>query len=98
MQKKLTKEQIYNHQYYLAHKNDAKYKARRAIIEKKYRSKAAVKRKRNAKLRNRWATDAAFRKHICEYQKMWRKRKKIAANQAQKKSITNHRGKNHNAG
>ena len=98
MKKKLTKQQEYNHQYYLAHKHDAKYKARRARIEKKYRAKDSVKKRRNARIRARWATDEAFRQHLSEYQKLWRKKKKLAAKKSLKKIARNRKRAHNHAG
>ena len=89
MRKKLTAERKYNKAYYQSHKGDVEFEARRAINSRKYRSKPTTKRKRNAKLRTKWATDAAYRKHISEYQKAWRKKRKLNArkNTITKKSL-----------
>lgn len=86
MRKKLTHEQKYQKEYYQSHKGDDEFEARRAKNSKKYRSKATTKRRRNAKLRAKWATDAAYRQHISEYQKAWRRKRKLAAARAAKKS------------
>lgn len=88
MRKKLTKEQQYNRDYYLSHKDDPDFRAMRARNEKAYKSKATTKRKRNAKLRERWATDAEYRKQRSEYMKAWRERRKAAAMRAKKKRST----------
>ena len=85
MRKKLTNEQKYQRQYYQSHKGEAKFEARRAKNAKTYRAKASTKRRRNAKLREKWATDAAYRKHISEYQKAWRRKRKIAAARSSKR-------------
>lgn len=85
MRKKLTHEQKYQKEYYQSHKGDDKFEARRAKNAKKYRAKASTKRRRNAKLRAKWATDTAYRKHISEYQKAWRRKRKLAASRAAKK-------------
>lgn len=79
MRTKLTAEQKYNREYYQAHKGDKKFEARRARNSKLYRAKPSTKKKRNERLREKWATDAAYRQHISEYQKAWRRKKKLAA-------------------
>lgn len=93
MKRKLTKEQKYNHDYYQAHKGELAFEERRSINAKKYRSKKRVKVKRNAKLRERWANDADYRKKIGEYQKAWRRRKKLAVKRlSSKKNLKINKG------
>ena len=76
MRQKLTAEQKYNRRYYLEHKGETRFEARRAINAKRDRSKPKTKKRRNARLREKWATDAEYRKRISEYQKAWRKKRK----------------------
>ena len=79
MRKKLTREQEYNRRYYQEHKGKKSFKDRRNRNAKIYRAKKAVKNRRNERLREKWATDSEYRKHISEYQKAWRKKRKLAA-------------------
>lgn len=78
MRMKLTRKQKYNKEYYLSHKGEAEFEKRRSSNAKKYRAKPATKKRRNKRLREKWATDAAYRKHISEYQKAWRKKRNLA--------------------
>ena len=80
MRKKLTAEQKYNREYYQAHKGEKEFESRRARNSKAYRAKISTKKRRNKKLREKWATDAAYRKHVSEYQKEWRRKRKLAQN------------------
>ena len=82
MRKKLTPEQKYNNEYYQAHKGEKAFEERRKRNAKAYRVKPIVKKRRNAKLREKWATDPEYRRRISEYQKAYRQRKK---QQGQKK-------------
>ena len=82
MRKKLTPEQKYNKEYYQAHKGEKAFEERRKRNAKAYRVKPIVKKRRNAKLREKWATDPEYRRRISEYQKAYRQRKK---QQGQKK-------------
>ena len=79
MRQKLTEEQKYNRKYYLEHKDDKDFKERRSRNAKVYRAKPKVKKRRNAKLREKWANDPEYRQKISEYQKAYRLRKKLAA-------------------
>ena len=85
MRQKLTAEQKYNKEYYQAHKGEKEFEARRARNSKVYRAKKSTKKRRNARLREKWATDAAYRQHISEYQKEWRRKRKMAAARRSKK-------------
>ena len=84
MRKKLTPKQKYNREYYQSHKGEIAFEDRRARNAKAYRSKSSTKKRRNKKLREKWAADAAYRQHISEYQKAWRKRRKQASATAAK--------------
>lgn len=86
MRKRLTAEQKYNREYYQAHKGEKEFEARRNRNSKVYRSKKATKKRRNQRLREKWANDAAYRQHISEYQKAWRRRRKLAAARAARKN------------
>ena len=81
MRKKLTAKQKYNHDYYQAHKGEKKFESRRAKNAKAYRAKASTKERRNKRMRDKWAKDAKYRKHISEYQKAWRERRKLKTSQ-----------------
>lgn len=93
MRKRLTAKQKYNREYYLKHKGDARFEARRARNAKDYRSRTSTKKRRNARLRAKWAADPEYRKHISEYQKAWRRRKKLAAARVAKKKNASRKGK-----
>ena len=73
---KTSERQQYNKAYYEAHKNDKNFKARRKRNAEEYRVRPVVKRKRNAKLREKWASDPEYRAKISAYQKAWRERRK----------------------
>lgn len=79
MRQKLTPEQKYNKAYYQAHKGEKEFEERRKRNAKAYRAKPRVKKRRNAKLREKWATDPEYRKRISEYQKAYREKKKLKA-------------------
>ena len=87
MRQKLTAEQRYNKEYYQSHKGKKEFEARRTRNSKVYRAKKSTKKRRNERLREKWANDAAYRQHISEYQKAWRRKRKLAAASAEKKSI-----------
>lgn len=87
MRQTLTAEQKYNRKYYQAHKGEKEFEARRTRNSKVYRAKKSTKKRRNERLREKWANDAAYRQHISEYQKAWRRKRKLAAARAAKKSI-----------
>ena len=87
MRQKLTAEQRYNKEYYQSHKGEKEFEARRTRNSKVYRAKKSTKKRRNERLREKWANDAAYRQHISEYQKAWRRKRKLAAVRAEKKSI-----------
>lgn len=78
----------YNHAYYLAHKNDKKFRERRLRNGRNRRRNQtkADRERRNAYLRKRWANDPAFREHSLAYQKAYRERKKRAAKRLAKKN------------
>lgn len=86
MRKKLTAEQKYNREYYQSHKGEKEFEARRTRNSKVYRAKKSTKNRRNKKLREKWATDASYRQHISEYQKAWRRRRKLALARAANKT------------
>jgi hypothetical protein len=66
----------YNHAYYLAHKDDKAFQARRKRNQQNRRPLTpAEKRKRNAHLRERWAKDPAFRKRMMSAQSAYAKRR-----------------------
>lgn len=77
----------YNHAYYMAHKNDKKYKERRLRNERKRRRFQTQKEKdkRNDYLREKWAKDAAYRQRILAYQKAWRNKRKKATKRGTKR-------------
>lgn len=79
MRQKLTQEQKYNKAYYQAHKGEKEFEERRTRNAKKYRALPRVKKRRNAKLREKWANDPEYRAHLSAYQKAYRERKKLAA-------------------
>ena len=81
MRKKLTEEQKYNRKWYRDHKDDADFRKRRREYAKKYRTTAKYRKRRNAKLRERWASDPDFRKKMSAYQKAYHQRRKLAAMQ-----------------
>lgn len=66
----------YNHAYYVAHKDDKAFQARRRRNQKNKRPLTpAEKRKRNAHLRERWSKDPVFRKRMMASQSAYAKRR-----------------------
>lgn len=79
-QKRVTKARLnsseYNRAYYLAHKDDKAFQARRRRNQKNRRPLTPdEKRRRNAHLRKRWASDPAFRKRMMASQSAYAKRR-----------------------
>jgi len=79
-QKRRTKARLnsseYNRAYYLAHKEDKAFQARRRRNQKNRRPLTPdEKRRRNAHLRKRWASDPAFRKRMMASQSAYAKRR-----------------------
>ena len=66
----------YNRAYYLAHKDDKEFQARRRRNQKNRRPMTpAEKLRRNAHLRARWSSDPAFRKRMMASQAAYAKRR-----------------------
>lgn len=79
-QKRRTKARLnsveYNRAYYLAHKDDKAFKARRKRNQKNRRPLTQdEKRRRNAHLRKRWSSDPLFRKRMMASQASYAKRR-----------------------